>query len=451
MRFRYFLITFSIVFFLSILTTILNQWFLSRERLNLVNQSLRDAATALIDSDLSNLRQIDFDMADNIISDELGESRIGKFFIIRNNNEEILYQSASARLLNMSGAPRTPQWITLKKNGKSFRILNLNLPRIPDKTLQVGAVFNDQIIQPSYLTYNSLIFFVLIILCGSMTAYVLTSTLLKPILSLNSYVQQVTLSITKHTDLPIIPENLKSFFESKVSSKDEFASLVKGFNLLVDTINRNHKMTRQWTYQLAHELKTPIAILEFEHEKITSTYKIMLKDSQNLNMEIAKLNDIISSFLSWAELENSNKQKNLNGINVSKVMKDLTERLNRSFSNRVNLEVKSDLFVLCSPLHFEQAFLNLVQNALFYSAESENVIIEVHSNKISIKDSGSGIPDKILQRLGEPFNSGNESKKGHGLGLAWVYSVAKLYQWEIELDSSKNGTTFSVSFLGEDA
>lgn len=449
LRFRYFLISFSIIFLLSILTTLLNHWFLSHERLILVNQSLRDVATVLVDSDLSNLPQIDFDKADHIISDELGESRFGKFFIIRNNNDEILYKSKSVELLKMEDAPRSPKWITTTKNGKSFQILNLALPRIPGKTLQVGAVYNDKIMQPSYLTYDSLVFFTLIALFGSLTAYFLTSTLLRPIVSLNNYIQQVTLAVTKHADIPSIPNHLKVYFENKPTSKDEFSNLVNGLNLLVETINRNHKMTRQWTYQLAHELKTPIAILKFELEKMTACYKIVHSDFVNTQLELRKLNEIISSFLSWAELENSHKQKKLHGINVPKVMKGISERLNRSFNNRVKLETHNDLFILCSPFHFEQAFINLVQNALFYSPESENVIVEIYSNRILVKDYGTGLPEKVIERLGEPFNSGYKSKNSHGLGLAWVYSIAKLYQWEVQLDSTNLGTIFSVYFQSE--
>jgi len=125
LRLRFF-VTISIVLITVIIGSIyFYSLLLERERHLLIDQQVRETAAALVDSELGDLRQIDFERADEIISDELGETRIGKFFIIRNAQGEIIFESASAKLLPVIDVPKDPRWFTIKEKGKFIRGLNL--------------------------------------------------------------------------------------------------------------------------------------------------------------------------------------------------------------------------------------------------------------------------------------------------------------------------------------
>ena len=111
--------------------------------------------------------------------------------------------------------------------------------------------------------------------------------------------------------------------------------------------------------------------------------------------------------------------------------------------------IKEEASILASPLHLEQLISNIIVNALSYSATANPVLIDIQKDSILISDSGNGIPKDVLERLGEPFNRGVSGKtniKGHGLGLAWVNSVCRLYSWSLVINSKEMGTDIVIKF-----
>jgi signal transduction histidine kinase len=90
--------------------------------------------------------------------------------------------------------------------------------------------------------------------------------------------------------------------------------------------------------------------------------------------------------------------------------------------------------------HLEQVMMNLVANALAYSNGS--VVIEIFDAGFSVKDEGPGFPEDVLERVGEPFN--RDSKTGHGLGLAWVATIARFYGWALDVQSTPSGSTVTI-------
>jgi signal transduction histidine kinase len=109
-----------------------------------------------------------------------------------------------------------------------------------------------------------------------------------------------------------------------------------------------------------------------------------------------------------------------------------------------------DFSVASNPGHLDQLVINLLANALKFSPENSPVEVEIDDGQLRVRDFGPGIESPILERIGEPFNLGSSSShskvKGHGLGLAWISTVSKLYDWELEFVTAPSGTEVIVRF-----
>lgn len=133
------------------------------------------------------------------------------------------------------------------------------------------------------------------------------------------------------------------------------------------------------------------------------------------------------------------------------VIKDVASRLDKIGHGRIQLELNSDLTVFANPTHLDQLISNLVTNALKFSPESEKILLILGNDYLIVKDFGTGIPKEVRDRLGEPFNVGsNKSKKGNGLGLAWVATISKLYEWTLAIRTDTSGTEIEIRFPQEE-
>lgn len=451
MRLRFFLTILTVLTIASVSVIVLHAAFLKRERLALLDQQVRATATALFNSELSDLRNFSISHVDDIISEELGETRIGKFFIIRNSKGDIIFESSSAKFLPRKDIPRDNTWITIDNEENYIRVLNLRLPRIPDRSLQVGVVWSSEIVNPRYFTRSTLILFFAVLGVGSIASLFLTSFLLKPIARLSDHISDASESLKTEQFLSQIPLDIggKKLIDITLQrEKDEYQKLVVGFNSLVDKVNKYSKNSKLWAYQMAHELKTPLTLINLEAEALQK----IEKTSQNhhkidsIQNELQKISETIGSFLSWAELENSNGSKHLFANRLIVKVKDVIQRLDPQ-NKKFNLVIKEDSTILCNPLHLEQLILNLLTNSLKHSPDSGNPIdIVIDTNQLIIKDYGPGISQAVLDRLGEPFNKGSE-KEGSGLGLAWVSSICRIYNWQFNVTSNSSGTEIRIDFI----
>lgn len=426
---------------------LLHSIYLKQERLNLIDQQIRETASALIESQLGDPRKINFEEADAIISEELGESRIGKFFIMRNQAGDIIYESVSARLLPITEFPRAPQWIQMSLKGKMIRMLNLQLPRVPDRTLQVGLVLDEDLISASYFSSSSLTFLALAFVLGLGVTLISTSFLLRPITELENFLTGATAQSKMQTYLPLVPAELSK--PSLASTHDEFARMIHGLNKLIEKVNKNYQFSRLWAYQMAHELKTPLSIISLEIEKVQKNHNLNSETLLPINLEITKVSETINSFLGWAELENLSQQQSLFANKLGDSVAQICARLLRDHTN-YSLNLQANPFVAATPQHLEQLISNLISNAIIYSPASAPLEIKVTENSFIIKDHGYGISQDVLDRMGEPFNRAEQKNsrgtKGHGLGLAWVKSICRLYDWKISFTQHPIGTEICVSF-----
>lgn len=425
----------------------LTVYFFRSQRLNLIDQQIKASSEQLLRSELFR-REIDSAASkiEETITVVLGGSRIGKVFVLRDRNGAIVYESINVAHLQTE-LPTSPEWIEVMADDQFVRILNSKIGK--DKTLQVGLVLDQNFINWTIINQKTLLFFLGLVLAIFALAALLALTLLSPIRLLSAHLTGATSDLKNLKDVDRLPNELMKFTGGGFwTNSDEFSNLIRTVQKLIDRINRNYKLTRMWTLQMAHELKTPLSIIRLETQARSQD---LPKDfTGTVKKEIDWISETLTQFLSWAELENTRQNVTLHMLRVGAVVQNAKSRLDIHLPSRIHVELKSDFSVAASPGHLDQLITNVLSNALKFSPAASTVFVVVDQNRLTIKDSGPGIESEVVDRIGEPFNVGNTisniDSKGTGLGLAWISTVSKLYGWKLEIASSSSGTEISIVF-----
>lgn len=430
--------------------TYVHTYFFRGEKLQLIDSQIKKSASILINSELADLKKIDLEEADDIISEELGSDRIGKLFLIRNAAGDILYSSRNFEALGRE-LPRTPQWVTVQSPEYFIRVVNLEIPK-KDRILQVGVLLDTNFLSWTIINRRVLLYIALIAGFIFVVSAALTSVLLTPIRKLSAQLKARALDLKNHS-LPLqgLSDAILDSARTKWARSDEFSVLVLETEGLIHRINRYHTLTRAWTFQLAHELKTPLALARTEVETLADNGQIAEPGAAFILREIDSISETVRQFLDWAELENSFSGGRPHVIRLMTFLEQIRSRFDRLYPQRLSLVGKSNSSVLANPLHLEQLLGNLIGNALKFSPADRPVEIKVDRARLSIVDHGDGIPEGVMQKLGQPFNYGKNrtaaSGRGSGLGLAWAHTVARLYGWELNVTTGVRGTAIEVGLV----
>jgi len=449
---RFFLIILGAILLTTTLVTWVHFEYLKSERLSHIDTQIRESAAVLVNSDLADLARIDFSAAEKIISEELGPNRLGKVFVIRNSKGNVIYASSNRSALNVD-IPRDPQWVTLETNDFYIRVLNLTLPSVADRTLQVGLVLDANFMKWSAVSDRLVAYILIVVAIAAVISGFLAAVLLRPFTRLNRHLAKSTEDLKNLRDIQSLPPELMSFGLKVWTKGDEFSSLVFNIQSLIEKINQNYRMIRVWASRMAHELKTPLTILRSDLEVATRKGKLDIGDSSQLAEEIDSISAIVTEFLGWAELEQAETKGDIHAVRLRDVVYAAQQRFERVAPGRVKVISVDDTTAIAFPPHVEQMMNNLISNALKYSPVDKSVDILVSEGKLNITDQGEGIPAEVIERIGQPFNKGvnsyDQSRASTGLGLAIVSSIAKIYHWELSfVQSELRGTSAQVN-LGD--
>ena len=229
----------------------------------------------------------------------------------------------------------------------------------------------------------------------------------------------------------------------------EIVPLIEDVNMAFDRLEKGYKAQRDFAANVAHEIRTPIAVLKSSIDRIDdpTLQQTLSQDAKQLDRIFGQLIDLSRAD---AALQSAFEAVDLRSV-VGEVASDLAPAALRSGRH---LSVIGDETVL---VHGNAGLLgialaNVVRNALQYSTESNEVEIELHTNPAGwrVLDRGPGVPDALKMALFERFNRGNQANlgtKGSGIGLAIAKSVAQSHNATISIqDRDGGGSIFSFMF-----
>ena len=237
--------------------------------------------------------------------------------------------------------------------------------------------------------------------------------------------------------------------------------LTFGFWYLLHVIARQRtieEMKDDFTNNMTHELKTPIAIayaandslLQFPDPKDEERTKKYLTAALN---QLSKLSGLVESILAMSMERRKNLTMTKEKIDLKEFLTNIIEqqKLKADKPCEIFLECQEDVTIEADPTHFSNIIGNLIDNSIKYSGESVTIIIKVYTNGVSIADNGIGIPEKLLPYIWSKFYRvphGNRTDvRGYGIGLFYVKSIIDKHGWNISVVSRQGkGSTFTINF-----
>ena len=293
---------------------------------------------------------------------------------------------------------------------------------------------------------NSLIITVLLALLGGVVTYFISGHALRPIREFSDKIEEV--QAQNLSDSRIEENNVKELNQLGIS-----------YNKMLERLSDAFEIQRQFTANAAHELRTPLALMQVQLDLYNSASHPgndadTLQTIKMVTEQNDKLNRMVKTLLDMSELQTVGRNDKiiLDAI-VEEVLADL-EPL--AVEKNIKLIGKcEDATMIGSDILIYRLVYNLVENAIKYNHPLGQVTVTAYQrNKhvyLSVEDTGSGIPKELRERVFEPFFRVDKSRSrelgGVGLGLALVREIVRVHDGSICIKSGKTGgTIFEVTF-----
>ena len=293
---------------------------------------------------------------------------------------------------------------------------------------------------------NSLIITVLLALLGGVVTYFISGHALRSIREFSDKIEEV--QAQNLSDSRIEENNVKELNHLSIS-----------YNKMLERLSEAFEIQRQFTANAAHELRTPLALMQVQLDLYNSASHPgndadTLQTIKMVTEQNDKLNRMVKTLLDMSELQTVGRDDKiiLDAI-VEEVLADL-EPL--ALEKNIKLIGKcEDATMIGSDILIYRLVYNLVENAIKYNHPLGQVTVTAYQrNKhvyVSVEDTGSGIPKELRERVFEPFFRVDKSRSrelgGVGLGLALVHEIVRVHDGSICIKSGKTGgTIFEVTF-----
>ena len=281
-------------------------------------------------------------------------------------------------------------------------------------------------------------------LLGGLLAYFLSGRALKPLRDFTSRVEKV--QPNNLTDMKITEDVLP-----------EFRQFSKSFNQMLDRLDEGFSAQRQFTGNAAHELRTPLSLMQVQLELFSAEHPDVLPETAEflrlLREQTERMTQMTKTLLEMSELRTVPCTDRIEiGPLAEEIFADLAPLAEKK---GVILESDGDGAMIGSDTLIYRLLYNLTENAIRYNRPNGKVRITVTDEDgrlvIRVADTGCGIPEQYRESIFQPFFRVDKSRSrengGVGLGLSLVWEISALHGGEVRVEkSSEEGTTIAVKF-----
>ena len=279
-------------------------------------------------------------------------------------------------------------------------------------------------------------------LLSGILAYFVSGRALKPLRSFTSQVEQVQLN--NLADMRIDEDAIS-----------EFRQLSRSFNQMLERLNNAFSAQRQFTGNAAHELRTPLALMQAQLELFSVEHPDVRPETAEfltlLREQTERLTQMTKTLLEMSNLQQVARNEHLQlAPMVEEIFTDLVPL---SEKRSVTLEAEGDAALTGSDALIYRLLFNLTENAVKYNRPGGSVRVELAQRQekciIRVSDTGCGIPEEYQRSIFHPFFRVDKSRSreygGAGLGLSLVWEIADLHGGSVWVEkSSDKGTTIVV-------
>lgn len=293
---------------------------------------------------------------------------------------------------------------------------------------------------------RSLLISALMALLGGVVTYFISGRALKPLYEFSDKIEEVQAQNLSDSRIE----------ENKVK---ELNQLSISYNKMLERLSEAFEVQRQFTANAAHELRTPLAVMQVQLDLYNSTKHPENDEcaAQTIKMvteQNERLSKMVKTLLDMSELQTVARDEKIEvDALVEEVLADLEPLAQEKDINLV--EKCDEMTMMGSDILIYRLVYNLVENAIKYNNPGGQVVVTAlqqgEHKKIMVEDTGNGIPKDFRERIFEPFFRVDKSRSralgGVGLGLALVREIVRVHDGNITVrDNAAGGTTFEVEF-----
>ena len=295
--------------------------------------------------------------------------------------------------------------------------------------------------QGRFRTTNWYITAAVTILSGIL-AYFVSGRALKPLRSFASQVEKVQLNnlADMRIDEDVLPE---------------FRQLSRSFNQMLERLNNAFAAQRQFTGNAAHELRTPLALMQAQLELFSAEHPDVQPETAEfltlLREQTERLTQMTRTLLEMSNLRHVARNER---IQLAPMIEEIfTDLAPLSDKRGVTLTAEGDGIMTGSDALIYRLIFNLAENAVKYNRPGGSVRVSVTQEPekllLRVSDTGCGIPEEYQRSIFQPFFRVDKSRSreygGAGLGLSLVWEIAELHGGSVWVEeSSEKGTTIAV-------
>ena len=293
---------------------------------------------------------------------------------------------------------------------------------------------------------SSLLFSTLLSLLGGVITFFISGHALKPLCDFSKKIEEVQAQNLSDSRIE----------ENKFS---ELNQLSVSYNKMLERLSEAFKLQRQFTANAAHELRTPLAVMQLQIDLYNSSKHPNNDTSaqQTISMiteQTERLSKMVRTLLDMSELQTIARDEE---IAISALVEEVLADLEPLAQEKgINLIEKCDnVLLMGSDILIYRLVYNLVENAIKYNFSGGTVTVNATQQNsqlhLTVEDTGNGIPEELKERIFEPFVRLDKSRSrelgGVGLGLALVREIVRVHNGSILVKNNANsGTTFEVIF-----
>ena len=294
---------------------------------------------------------------------------------------------------------------------------------------------------------NSLIISALLALLGGVATYFISGHALRPIREFSDKIEKV---------------QAQNLADSRIEENqvEELNQLSVSYNKMLERLSDAFEIQRQFTANAAHELRTPLALMQVQLDLYNSTRhpgsdEETLQTIKMVTEQNDRLGKMVKTLLDMSELQTVGRDdKIIVDALVDEVLEDL-----EPLAQEKNIKLIGkceNITMVGSDILIYRLVYNLVENAIKYNHTGGQVTVTADRKEkqvhLSVADTGNGIPEELRERVFEPFFRVDKSRSralgGVGLGLALVHEIVRVHDGSITVRSNPSGgTIFDVMFV----
>ncbi|MDO5519031.1 MAG: ATP-binding protein [bacterium] len=377
---------------------------------------------------------------------------------------QILYYSYSENTTQSATYDDENLLVSIVNEGSAVVYTNVILSDVSTTCVLYIFGYGETINSISDILFGFIPLIITIILLLSVTgAFIAARAITHPIKKLSNMSERmasmetnVSCNLNRTDELGVLGNNLDSMYGRLMYTLYELSSRSQQLEYEMNKEKIAEKKRKDFFAAVSHELKTPITILKGELEGMIhqigeySDREYYLAHTLQITNEIETL---VKEILLISKMSSDSIQVEFVRTNLTDLVYDVYETyITLANNNDIDLicDIEDDIYKDVDETAFRKVVSNLISNAIKYSPEKANVIIEMTEETLRVENSGVHIEEDVIANIFEPFYRGDKSRNratgGTGLGLYIVKTILDLHGFYYSINNTKTGVVFTIRF-----